>query len=140
MRSGGFRYTQPTLHFLRNYTDAGVRFLAQRLEKYRDEIFTFLCHPEVPPTNNHVEREILSAVLMRKIIYGNRSDQGADPSGVDDRFPHPEIALLQSPVHPRFGPAGLRPHGASAAFPAGSQFRRVTCYDFFIMPIHLMTS
>ncbi len=53
-----------------------VQRLAQRLEKYRDELFTFLSHPEVPATNNHEEREICFAVLIRKIMYGNRSDQG----------------------------------------------------------------
>ena len=31
----------------------------------------------VPSDNNRAEREIRSAVLMRKVIYGNRSDDGA---------------------------------------------------------------
>ena len=37
---------------LGNYTNADARRLALRLEKYRDELFTFLSHPEVPATNN----------------------------------------------------------------------------------------
>ena len=62
---------------LADYADADARCLANRLEKYRDELFTFLTHPEVPATNNQGEREIRMAVLIRKIIYGNRSDHGA---------------------------------------------------------------
>jgi len=59
------------------YSDKDARRLAKRLEKYRDELFTFLTHPNVPSDNNHAEREIRTAVLMRKIIYGNRSANGA---------------------------------------------------------------
>jgi hypothetical protein len=62
---------------LAEYQDREARRLAKRLEKYRDEWFTFLEHPEVPATNNHAEREIRFAVLIRKITYGNRSDRGA---------------------------------------------------------------
>ena len=53
-----------------SYMDADACHIAQWLEKYRDELFTFLSHPEVPPTNNHGEREIRSPVLIRKIMYG----------------------------------------------------------------------
>ena len=62
---------------LASYSDKDARRLAKRLEKYRDELFTFLTHPNVPSDNNHAEREIRTAVLMRKIIYGNRSANGA---------------------------------------------------------------
>lgn len=62
---------------LANYTDKDTKRLAKRLEKYRDELFTFLHHPEVPSDNNHAEREIRNAVLMRKVIYGNHSKDGA---------------------------------------------------------------
>ena len=54
-----------------------ARRLARRLEKYRDELFTFLSHPEVPATNNHGEREVRSAVIWRKVMQGNRSNRGA---------------------------------------------------------------
>ncbi|HOL94194.1 MAG TPA: transposase [bacterium] len=67
---------------LGKYTDADTRRLATRLEKYRDELFPFLSHPEVPATNNHRECEVRFAVLMRKIMYGNRSDEGALTQGV----------------------------------------------------------
>ena len=55
---------------------ADARRLAQRLEKDRDEVFTFLSYPEVPATNNHGMREVRFAVLIRKIMYGNRGDPG----------------------------------------------------------------
>jgi len=59
------------------YTDPDARRLAAWLEKYRDEIFTFKSHPEVPATNNHGEREVRSAVIWRKVMQGNRSNRGA---------------------------------------------------------------
>ncbi len=52
---------------LARYTDADAR-RAVRLEKYRDEIFMFLRHPELPATNNHGEREVCFAVLIGKIM------------------------------------------------------------------------
>jgi len=52
------------------------------LKKYWDELLTFLEHPEVPATNNHAEREIRPAVIMRKVIQGNRSDKGARTQSV----------------------------------------------------------
>jgi len=54
-----------------------VRRLQKRLRRYRDALFTFLDHPEVPSDNNHAEREIRPAVIMRKNSLANRSDNGA---------------------------------------------------------------
>ncbi|MCK5128178.1 MAG: transposase [candidate division Zixibacteria bacterium] len=62
---------------LASYIDKDAKRLAKRLDKRRDELFVFLDYPNVPSDNNHAEREIRSAVLMRKVIYGNRSDNGA---------------------------------------------------------------
>lgn len=39
-------------------------------------LWTFVTHPEVPPTNNLVERAIRSLVLRRKISYVTRSKRG----------------------------------------------------------------
>jgi hypothetical protein len=36
----------------------------------------------VPSNNNHAEREIRPAVLMRKVSYGNQSERGAATRGV----------------------------------------------------------
>ena len=62
--------------------DKDVKRIAARLEKYWDELLVFLTHPEVPPTNNHAEREIRPAVIMRKIIQGNQSEAGAKTQSV----------------------------------------------------------
>ncbi|MFB3786705.1 MAG: hypothetical protein ACE15F_10075 [bacterium] len=60
----------------------------------------------------------LLAVLIRKIMYGNRSDQGALPQGVlITVFPHLETMRVQSHRDPCGLPAGIRPHRAPAAFP-----------------------
>ena len=62
--------------------DKDVKRIAARLEKYWDELLVFLTHPEVPPTNNHAEREIRPAVIMRKIIQGNQSEAGAKTQSI----------------------------------------------------------
>ena len=56
--------------------------LLGRLHRYRDALFTFLDHPEVPADNNHAEREIRPAVIMRKNSLCNRSEQGADVQAI----------------------------------------------------------
>lgn len=59
------------------YTDADTCRLANRISKYRDQLFTFLDTPGVPPDNNHGERQIRPAVIIRKNSLCNRSEQGA---------------------------------------------------------------
>ena len=59
------------------YADADADRLGKRLSKYRDQLFTFLDTPGVPPDNNHAERQIRPAVIMRKNQLCNRSDAGA---------------------------------------------------------------
>ena len=62
--------------------DKDVIRLAKRLEKYWDELLTFLTHPEVAPTNNQAEREIRPAVIMRKVMQGNQSKKGAKTQSI----------------------------------------------------------
>lgn len=64
------------------YKDPDCDRLAKRLAKYYDEILTFLRHLEVPADNNHAERQIRGAVIMRKNSYGNRSKNGAHAQAV----------------------------------------------------------
>lgn len=64
------------------YADADAARLANRLSKYRDCLFTFLDKMEVPPDNNHAERQIRPAVIQRKNILCNRSDGGAHTQAV----------------------------------------------------------
>ena len=62
--------------------DADVRRLSKRLARYRDAIFAFLDHENVPSDNNHAEREIRPAVLMRKNSFCNRSNRGAETQAI----------------------------------------------------------
>jgi transposase len=60
------------------YDDGDADRLGKRLSKYRDQLFTFLDTPGVPSDNNHAERQIRPAVIMRKNQLCNRSESGAD--------------------------------------------------------------
>lgn len=64
------------------YNDADCKRLAKRLMRYKDEIFTFVDHPQVSAHNNHAERQIRPAVIMRKNSYCNRSHQSADTQAI----------------------------------------------------------
>lgn len=54
-----------------------LRRLRKRLARHKDELFTFLFYPGLPYHNNHAEQLIRPSVLLRKITFGNRSEQGA---------------------------------------------------------------
>jgi len=56
--------------------------LVKRLRRHRDDLFTFVDQPGVPFDNNHAERIIRPAVIIRKNSYGNRSQRGADCQAV----------------------------------------------------------
>jgi transposase len=65
---------------LQEYADSEercVRTLADNLLKRFNDLFTFIFHEGVEPTNNIAERGIRPAVQWRKICFGNRSDNGA---------------------------------------------------------------
>jgi hypothetical protein len=55
---------------------------ARRLERHKDEIFTFLYEKNVDYHNNHAEQQIRPDVIFRKITFGNRSPQGAENHSV----------------------------------------------------------
>ena len=59
-----------------------ARRLVKRLRRYCDALFTFLDHAEVPCDNNHAEREIRPAVIIRKNSLGNRSARGAQVQAI----------------------------------------------------------
>jgi len=59
-----------------------VARIQKRLIRYHDAMFTFLDHPDVPADNNHAEREIRPAVIMRKNSYCNRSERGANTQAI----------------------------------------------------------
>lgn len=64
------------------YTDPDAARLAKRFARHQDSIFTFLDVEGVEPTNNHAERMIRPAVIIRKNSQGNRSDDGAKTQAV----------------------------------------------------------
>jgi transposase len=83
--------------------------LRQRLlDPKRDHhrIFTFLDINRMPPTNNYAEQTLRHPVIFRKLIFGNRSEQGAHSLAVNlslihtakclqrDLIPLVKIALL----------------------------------------------
>jgi transposase len=59
------------------WANAHAKRLLKRLRRYRNALFTFLDHPDVPSDNNHAEREIRPAVIIRKNSLCNRSENGA---------------------------------------------------------------
>jgi len=64
------------------WRNANAERLLGRLERYREALFTFLDHPQVPSDNNHAERQIRPAVIMRKNSPCNRSEQGANVQAI----------------------------------------------------------
>jgi transposase len=60
-----------------DWSNPHAQRLAKRLLRYGDELLTFVEVEGVPSDNNHAEREIRPAVLMRKASYGNQSTRGA---------------------------------------------------------------
>jgi transposase len=62
--------------------DKDVLRLIKRLRRYQDALFTFVDYEHVAPTNNHAEREIRPAVIMRKNSYTNQSQNGADTQAI----------------------------------------------------------
>jgi hypothetical protein len=62
--------------------NTNVKRLVKRLRGYDGQFFTFLDHDGVPSDNNHAEREIRPAVIMRKNILCNQSEPGARTQAV----------------------------------------------------------
>jgi hypothetical protein len=52
--------------------------LIKRRRRHQNDLFTFLKKGGVPFDDNHAERSIRLAVIIRKNSYGNRSEQGSD--------------------------------------------------------------
>ncbi len=65
-----------------DWKDPQARRLIKRLRRHQNDLFTFLDQQGVPFDNNHAERTIRPAVIIRKNSYGNRSERGADAQAV----------------------------------------------------------
>ena len=59
-----------------------ARRLLKRLRRHQGDVFMFLDQAQVPFDNNHAERSIRPAVILRQNSYGNRSQRGADCQAV----------------------------------------------------------
>lgn len=59
-----------------------ARRLIKRLRRHAGDLFTFLDEPNVPFDNNHAERAIRPAVIIRKNSQCNRSARGADTQAI----------------------------------------------------------
>jgi hypothetical protein len=78
------RRLQGRLHDLlaRPWEQRHARRLVKRLRRHEAELLTFLDHAEVPSDNNHAERQIRPAVMVRKNSYANGSDEGTETQSV----------------------------------------------------------
>lgn len=65
-----------------DWNNSHAQRLLKRLRRHQQDLFTFLDRDGVPFDNNHAERSIRPAVVIRKNSYGNRSEQGADCQAV----------------------------------------------------------
>jgi transposase len=78
------RRLEQRLHGLLEYPweNRHAHRLVKRLRRHASELFTFLDDDEVPSDNNHGERQIRPAVLVRKNSYANGSVDGAETQAV----------------------------------------------------------
>ena len=65
-----------------DWNNPHARRLIKRLRRHQNDLLTFLDQEGVPFDNNHAERSIRPAVILRKNSYGNRSQRGADCQAV----------------------------------------------------------
>ena len=65
-----------------DYRDKDCRRLRKRLQRYREELFTFLEYEGVSPYNNHAEQQMRKPVLWRRRCQQNRSDKGAEAQAI----------------------------------------------------------
>ncbi len=62
--------------------DKDSQRLIKRLNRHKQELFTFLEHEGVSPYNNHAEQQMRKPVLTRKVSQQNRSAQGANTQAI----------------------------------------------------------
>jgi transposase len=61
---------------------APQRVLAQRIDRFLGELFTFVQCPEVPSENNAAERAVRPTVIARKVSGGTRSPRGSETNSI----------------------------------------------------------
>ena len=65
-----------------DWSHPDARRLIKRLRRHQNDLFTFLDEPGVPFDNNHAERAIRPAVIIRKNSQSNHSERGAETQAV----------------------------------------------------------
>lgn len=68
-----------------NFPNPNKRILnrfAKRLQRHKNEMFTFLYEKDIDYHNNHAEQQIRPDVIFRKITFGSRSYIGAENHSV----------------------------------------------------------
>ena len=63
-------------------SDAPMRALCQRVERFLPELFTFVADPRVRADNNAAERSLRPTVVSRKISGGTRSPEGSHTKSI----------------------------------------------------------
>ena len=63
-------------------SDAPMRVLCQRVERFLPELFTFVAEPQASADNNAAERSLRPPVVSRKISGGTRSEQGSETKSI----------------------------------------------------------
>ena len=61
------------------HTQAPMRTLCERVERFLPELFVFMAYPGVPSDNNLAERGVRPLVIARKISGGTRRPKGSTP-------------------------------------------------------------
>lgn len=77
-------FAEKRLHALlsQEYANKDCKRLVKRLTRHEKEMFTFCAHKGAADGNNHAERGIRPAVVMRKTTFGSQSEEGANTTAV----------------------------------------------------------
>jgi len=59
-----------------------LRKIKKHLREHKENYFTCVIHPNVPPDNNKAERALRHLVLKRKMSHGSKTHKGADVMSV----------------------------------------------------------
>ncbi len=63
-------------------SDAPMRVLCQRVQRFLPELFTFVAEPRASADNNAAERSLRPPVVSRKISGGTRSERGSETKSI----------------------------------------------------------
>ena len=90
-------------------SDAPMRVLCQRVERFLPELFTFVAEPRASADNNAAERSLRPPVVSRKISGGTRSERGSETKSIlaslfgtwrlQERNPYQALQAILSKPH-----------------------------------------